>query len=357
MFSTLKVNTPPVLAYNTQKRSTSDFVSFKARITECSKNSNRPERKVGWVLDVGGAKGVFQAGAMEALLDAGYKPDLIKGTSAGAINTSFMLGNGDHIKGLKAIWKKMSVSKIMGISLKKFKSLMDNTPLREGIHTQIDTDLVFDTLKRNGTEMIIHSTQLGQYGIPAKKAFFATKKSYHRLKDVYKDDETVSVKKLTKDNLKQAILSSSSLPLIFPVESIGDKKYSDGGIFNNRPSEDGNIALGSLLDKDQKGLSFVVLCHPTLEKDIAIDEQKLEKLGLDQEDVKTVVIAPSERLGVKFLSFNKAGNESGYYLDYGYATALSKLKGEGLISNDKYDTLLEIRKNERYDRMKLDLAA
>lgn len=355
MFSTLKVNTPPVLAYNTQKRLTPDFVSFKARITDDSNNLNRPKRKVGWVLDVGGAKGVFQAGAMEALLDAGYKPDLIKGTSAGAINASFMLGNGDHIKGLKAIWKQMSMSKIMGLSLKKFKSLMDNTPLKEGIHNQIDTDLVFDTLKHNETEMIIQSTQLGQYGIPAKKAFFATKKSYHRLKEVYKDDETVSVKKLTKDNLKQAILSSSSLPLIFPVESIGNKKYSDGGIFNNRPLEDGNIALGSLLNKDQKGLSFVVLCHPTLDKDIEIDKKKIEKLGI-QDDVKTVVIAPSERLGVKFLSFNKAGNESDHYLDYGYAIALSELKGEGLISKDKYDRLMYNRKNERYTGINLDLA-
>jgi len=35
----------------------------------------------------GGARGALQAGALRALLEAGIRPDLLAGTSIGAVNT------------------------------------------------------------------------------------------------------------------------------------------------------------------------------------------------------------------------------------------------------------------------------
>lgn len=329
-------------------------MSFKGRISESAKPV---DRKIGWVLDVGGAKGVFQAGAMEALMDAGFTPDIIKGTSAGAINTSFMLGNGNHINGLKEVWSQMSLDKIFNLPWKKFRSLLDNTPLKEGIDARINTDLVFDNLNRKGTEVIIHSTEITNFGLTRKKALFATEKTYQKLKDIYKDDKDVVVYQLTKENFKQAVLSSGALPVIFPTESIDNKSFSDGGIFENRPSEDGKIALGSMLREHEKGISFVVLCHPIKDVDKKIDNKKVDALGITNRVIRTVVIAPPSRLGVKFLSFNKAGKESENYLEYGYMAALAKLKSERLITEEQYTHLVETKRNERFARVKFDMAA
>ena len=56
----------------------------------------------GLVLEGGGAKGAYQAGAIKALLDNDYKFDLITGTSIGAINGAFLVqGNFDEIYELR----------------------------------------------------------------------------------------------------------------------------------------------------------------------------------------------------------------------------------------------------------------
>jgi NTE family protein len=45
------------------------------------------------VLRGGGALGAYQAGAYEALCDAGHMPSWVAGTSIGAINAAIIAGN------------------------------------------------------------------------------------------------------------------------------------------------------------------------------------------------------------------------------------------------------------------------
>ncbi len=47
-------------------------------------------RKLAFVLAGGGARGALQAGALRALYEAGYRPDLVTGTSIGAINAAIL---------------------------------------------------------------------------------------------------------------------------------------------------------------------------------------------------------------------------------------------------------------------------
>jgi len=69
--------------------------------------------KTAYVLSGGGAKGAFQVGAMQRLDDLGIKPDLIVGTSVGALNAAGYAYQGmaglsklwDNIKGNKSIIK------------------------------------------------------------------------------------------------------------------------------------------------------------------------------------------------------------------------------------------------------------
>jgi NTE family protein len=62
------------------------------------------------VLQGGGALGAYQAGAYEALAEAGYQPDWIAGISIGAINGSIIAGNPPEarIERLRTFWETVS---------------------------------------------------------------------------------------------------------------------------------------------------------------------------------------------------------------------------------------------------------
>jgi NTE family protein len=57
-------------------------------------------RKLAFALGGGGARGALQAGALRALLEAGIQPDLLAGTSIGAVNAVFLAMHGFTPKSL-----------------------------------------------------------------------------------------------------------------------------------------------------------------------------------------------------------------------------------------------------------------
>jgi NTE family protein len=60
-----------------------------------------------FVLGGGGAKGALQVGALRALLEAGLRPDLLAGTSVGAVNATYVAVRGfslDTLDGLAEAW-------------------------------------------------------------------------------------------------------------------------------------------------------------------------------------------------------------------------------------------------------------
>ncbi len=67
------------------------------------------ERLRAFVLGGGGARGALQVGALRALLEAGFEPDLLVGTSAGAINATFLALYGtsmETLDRLAAAWQR-----------------------------------------------------------------------------------------------------------------------------------------------------------------------------------------------------------------------------------------------------------
>ncbi|HTP03362.1 MAG TPA: patatin-like phospholipase family protein [Anaerolineales bacterium] len=56
-----------------------------------------------FVFGGGGARGALQVGALQALLEAGFRPDLVVGSSAGAINAAFLAIHGFSRSGLLAL--------------------------------------------------------------------------------------------------------------------------------------------------------------------------------------------------------------------------------------------------------------
>ena len=67
----------------------------------------------GFVLSGGGSLGAIQVGMLQAMADLQIKPDLLVGTSAGALNASYIAGHGTEpssLKGLVSVWRGLRTS-------------------------------------------------------------------------------------------------------------------------------------------------------------------------------------------------------------------------------------------------------
>ena len=72
------------------------------------------QKRLGLVLEGGGARGAYQAGALKALFEAGYTFDGVAGTSVGALNGVMVAQNRfeDSIK----IWKEIDFANVLNIN-------------------------------------------------------------------------------------------------------------------------------------------------------------------------------------------------------------------------------------------------
>src|SRR3954447_15459461 len=74
---------------------------------------------VAFVLGGGGALGAAEVGMASALADAGIRPDLVLGTSIGAINGAFLAADPGPAGAarLADLWREVSASKLFANSL------------------------------------------------------------------------------------------------------------------------------------------------------------------------------------------------------------------------------------------------
>src|SRR5215467_4267737 len=68
------------------------------------------DKKVGLVLQGGGALGSYQGGVYEALVTSEYLPDWVAGISIGAINAAIIAGNAPQrcVDHLRAFWDEIT---------------------------------------------------------------------------------------------------------------------------------------------------------------------------------------------------------------------------------------------------------
>ena len=83
------------------------FVEYHRRQIASWSKDYSVGNKLAFVLGGGGARGALQVGALRALFERGYQPDLLVGTSAGAINATFLALHGlskTAVERLGAAW-------------------------------------------------------------------------------------------------------------------------------------------------------------------------------------------------------------------------------------------------------------
>lgn len=159
--------------------------------------------KIGIALSGGGAKGIAHIGVLKALLENGIEPDLISGTSAGAIAGALYAAGYKPAEMLEFV-KDASIFKI-------FKVVLPNDGL---------------------TKLTYLRNQLTKY-IPDKEMENLHKELFVVLANL----NTGMAETWSKGNIYDVVMASSSIPLVFKPVEINGNLYVDGGLLNNLPVE------------------------------------------------------------------------------------------------------------------------
>lgn len=167
----------------------------------------RPPGSSALVLSGGGSRGAYQVGVWRSLHEAGYRPDVIVGTSVGAINGAF-IASGTTPDEARDIWlglnkNDITLSRFDVWRFWKWRSLLRHDPLRKLLE-----GLDYDALHTSDTRFLITAVDVCCGEV-----------------QVWENEE------ITVDHL----LASSAIPGALPPVEIDGHVYLDGGIANSTP--------------------------------------------------------------------------------------------------------------------------
>jgi NTE family protein len=160
----------------------------------------------------GGSLGAVQVGMLAALNERGFRPDLLVGTSVGALNAAYLGVNGYDaaaIDRLAGIWRRLRradvfpfqpVRQTMAFAGRR-PSLCSQRPLRR----LVESNLAIENLEDARIELHIVTT------------------------DVMSGEEVL----LSSGDAISAVLASAAIPAVFPPVRREDRLLMDGGVANN----------------------------------------------------------------------------------------------------------------------------
>ncbi len=165
---------------------------------------------VAFVLSGGASLGAIQVGMAKALEAEGVRPDLIIGTSVGAINGGWLAGGGGPGE-LDQIWRSLRRSDLFPMrplhGLRAFTGRASNLVPNARLRRLLTSHLTFARLEDAAVPLVV----------------------------VAADAQSGREVLLREGPAVDAILASSALPAVFPPVLIGDRLLIDGGVVNNTP--------------------------------------------------------------------------------------------------------------------------
>lgn len=248
--------------------------------------------KLGLVLSGGGAKGAYQAGIVRYLAEQGIQPDAVAGASIGSLNGAVVASSGnvqEAAEKLERVWHEVAansplkmdplgfLSLILRISLAAFggapgRIAASSTQhlahvLPERYHKYVGDPVFFD----NSPSIDI----LNRYaGLGAKDSgmpfWVSVYESDGAMKDLLgfvktslgvsesKDSSFIHINPLAEDEKRKALLASSAIPLAYEAQSIGGKKYYDGGLGGARAVQ-GNTPIAPLIENEN--CTHIIVSH------------------------------------------------------------------------------------------------
>jgi predicted acylesterase/phospholipase RssA len=231
---------------------------------------------------------IFEAGALDEFAKSGITYTALQGSSSGAIGSCFLhAGQTKELVDFVQIVKNKDVFKKAPFwwPLGPKAAILDNSPLRATLAKYLN----FEKLKREDAKCIIHTTELEFW------------------QDVLND-----VSFLSKDDLLDTIVASTSIPLAFAPT----KGHVDGGVSNDFPMvaaiEEGTeriiVISGSSspsgIPKNAKEMLEKLIGSSTfVQRELVF--ASFAKLATE---IEVVSVFPEEPLNISVLGFDQLGD-------------------------------------------------
>jgi NTE family protein len=172
-----------------------------------------PTPETAFVLGGGGVLGAYEVGMLKALLEQGVRPDVIVGTSVGALNGAFVAADPrvETAVRLEGLWQQMTQSGVFSGSLLRRAGTLARTrthlhavgPLRELLQEALPVERIEDLQVR----------------------FECVAASIERAAEHW----------FTAGPLADSVLASCAVPGLFAPVRIGDEHFLDGGLVHSIP--------------------------------------------------------------------------------------------------------------------------
>ncbi len=265
------------------------------------------------VLSGGGGRGAYACGVYKYLEEVGFVPDILVGTSIGALNAA-AIASGKSASELERLWLKTRTRDIQRFwRLPPWRSIYDTSPWRKTIYRFVD----FERLNQSRQHVLICATAVEDGDLHI----------FDNRKDI-----------LTPDH----ILASCSIPVVYPWTRIGDIHYWDGAVMANTPlgiaanagAEEAVVVLLSSVGMRRQALprrpweALATVLDLALSATFEFDLKQLERInrlvgeGLDRSHriIRTHVVVPSQDTSVlRIIRYDPAVSQR--LIELGYADA------------------------------------
>jgi NTE family protein len=212
-------------------------------------------RKIGLVLQGGGALGSYQAGVYEALAEAAYLPDWVAGISIGAINAAIIAGNApqDRAARLRDFWEQVTAAPHpWGEEGETLAALLtgDHRPLSAAAAMLFGQRGFFAPLDPAGWWRAAASGQppIAPYDTSALRGTLERLVDFDRINAggtrlSVRAVQVASGNVVSFDSARmrlgpEHVMASGALPPGFPPVEIEGEAYWDGGLVSNTPLHD-----------------------------------------------------------------------------------------------------------------------
>jgi len=169
--------------------------------------------RTAFVLSGGGSLGAVQVGMLRALFESGIRPDMLIGTSVGAVNAAWVAGHPDPdgMAELADIWLSLRRQDVFPLSpltsarglLGRSNHFISNASLR----SVLEKNIPYERLEEASLPVHIVATDLKS----GRAAILASGPAV------------------------PALLASCAIPGVFPPVAIGRREFVDGGVANHTP--------------------------------------------------------------------------------------------------------------------------
>ncbi|WP_084555897.1 patatin-like phospholipase family protein [Alkaliflexus imshenetskii] len=171
--------------------------------SETDKPDTTTEYRLGIALSGGSARGFAHIGVLKALEENGLNPEIISGTSMGAL---------------------VGVLYAAGLTPDEIQNLVNKEPIIK---------MVRPAWGKNGLFMMDEIKKILKANIK-KDDFSALKKPFYLAVSNINDGKREIIQ---EGPLFDFVMASCAVPVIFAPQIIGDKTYIDGGLYDNLPAD------------------------------------------------------------------------------------------------------------------------